>query len=605
MQMRFLHTDAPTKMQKVFVQPNSNVKISSSQNATQVCPCAQVAINLTIAHTGNNSYMSPLIHHNQKIEIKAGKTLFQYAYELSMRVPSSCAQSGECHECIVEVVNGSGALSAITDNESFLNNGSYRLACQACIVNPDADIEFNVLRRQMQMLTDSINNHAPLSPLTTESNSCVEFNDPPINRKLGSYTGRILGIAADIGATSVALNLVDLQTGEVIYTSSFENPQRFGGSDILRRICYDATKHKGELQAVMLSAINFEIGEMVRALKIRRRQIYEIVVVGNTTMRDMFFGLDVQSIGVKPYRSITEYEAQEGKRKNTSIQTTAKELGLRIHPDANVYGAPLIGSHVGSDTSACIIATDLDKSQQPSILLDIGTNTEVVVGNASKMFAASCPAGPAFEGGQVRYAMPGYTGAISELEITEKGINYKVIGDTQPTGICGSGLIDLLAALRRTDNMDALGRFKHSNTNFKFEPTKGFNISRSDVSILAQAKSANSCGQSIVISEYGIPQKNFDKLYLAGGFANYISAKNAIDIGFIIEFPLESIVKVGNASLLGATMMLISKNCRRRAENLAKKVKHIELETSRDFFDFFVEGCQFKPMAWPKIKINN
>ena len=545
----------------------------------------------------------PLVSKGKRVAVEQGRTLFDYASELALRVPSSCARNGECHECVVEIRTGHEALSKPTVAESFLANNTYRLACQARISAPDSDIEFTVLRRDLKILTRGLElpNFEPAPLVKRVGNQVFSFEHNGHRGKLlGKYTGRILGIAADIGATSVALNLVDLETGETIYTSAFENPQRFGGSDVLRRISYDAGENRGEMQAVMLSAFNFEIGEMVKALKIRRQQIYQTVVVGNSTMRDIFFGLDVQTIGVKPYRSTIEAEKLAGKRTTTAITTTAKELNLRINASGEVYGAPLIASHVGADATACILASGMYASETPSILVDAGTNTEVIVGNMDKMLAASCPAGPAFEGGLVRHAMPGYEGAISQITLHSNGdIDTQVIGNVHPVGICGSGLIDLLAELRRSGQMDHLGRFADGLDSLAIANSKHLVISRADVSALAQAKAANYCGQSILLKKYGLPIEDFAHLYLAGGFANYISPQNAAAIGFIVDFSQERIQKIGNAALQGATMMLLSGNLRQEMEQFVNTIEHVELENSQDFFDFFVEGCQFKPMEWP------
>jgi uncharacterized 2Fe-2S/4Fe-4S cluster protein (DUF4445 family) len=328
--------------------------------------------------------------------------------------------------------------------------------------------------------------------------------------------------------------------------------------------------------------------------------VYEMVIVGNATMRDLLFGMDVQSIGTKPYRSVVEAEWREGKRETTALAASASEMGIRIHPDANVYGAPLIGSHVGADIAADILAVGLEIAEEPVILVDVGTNTEVVVGNRHRLMAASCPAGPAFEGGQVTYGMPGYDGAVETVEIDDKGtVRLGVIGDTEPSGICGSGLIDLLAELRRTGRMTELGQFEKGVNDFEFEPTRRLSISRRDISALAQAKAANYCGQSIVIREYGLRVDEFKKLYLAGGFANYVDPENAVAIGFLANMPQDRIFKVGNASLEGATIMLLSGPKRAEIQEFVKNIQHIELETTPDFFEFFVEGCQFKPMAVP------
>jgi uncharacterized 2Fe-2S/4Fe-4S cluster protein (DUF4445 family) len=277
--------------------------------------------------------------------------------------------------------------------------------------------------------------------------------------------------------------------------------------------------------------------------------------------------------------------------------TTASQLGLRIHPKATVYGGPLIASHLGADTAADLLALGIEDQIEPIILVDVGTNTEVVVGNRDRLLAASCPAGPAFEGGEVTYGMPGYDGAVEKVVIDDSGTaESSVIGDVDPIGICGSGLIDLLAELRRTNLMDVLGKFEDGGGEYEFSASNNLTLSRADISALAQAKAANYCGQAIVLRKYGLPLVKFEKLYLAGGFANYVDESNAIAIGFIANMPLDKVEKVGNASLEGAVIMLLSTTKREEIEKLTATVEHVELETAPDFFDFFVEGCHFKPM---------
>jgi len=542
--------------------------------------------------------LSPVFLNSKRLDSKKDDSLFDFAYSLSIRVPTSCGRTGECHECIVEVRRGASALTPLTESEKFLR-GNYRLACQALVADPSADIEFSVLRRQPRILTSGTRRDVELRPayVRGDDGESVVFNGPEGPVTVDTFRRAIYGIAADLGTTTVVLNLVDLESGETVYTASFENPQRFGGSDIMNRISYDGGPDAGELQAVMVSSINFEIGEMVRALKIRRRQIYEIVAVGNTTMREIFFGIDVQSIGTRPYKSSVEDEFRASKRPTTALSTTAARLGLRIHPKATVYGGPLIASHLGADVAADLLALGMEDRTDPVILIDVGTNTEVVVGYNGKLLAASCPAGPAFEGGEVTYGMPGYDGAIEKVAINDRGLaESRVIGDVEPIGICGSGLIDLLAELRRTGMMDELGKFDDGSGEYEFSESNNLTLSRADISALAQAKAANYCGQAIVLREYGLPIDEFEKLYLAGGFANYVDASNAIDIGFIANMPLDRVEKIGNAALEGATIMLLSTPKREEIEKLTATIEHVELETAPDFFDFFVEGCLFKPM---------
>ncbi len=566
----------------------------------------------------------PLIHNQTTLPLQPGKSLFDYADDLAVRVPTSCNRTGECHECIVEVRQGLDALAPLTESENFLRD-NYRLACQATVVDIKADIEFNILRRQPRILTESIQrDDIELDPLTVREGDNIVFKGSDGPRIVDRYRGRILGIAADIGTTTVAMNLVDLETGDILYTASFENPQRFGGSDVMNRISYDTGTYRGELKAVLVSSINYEIGEMVRALKIRRRHIVEFVAVGNTTMRDILFGIDVEPVGQKPYKSHIETDFTDGKRDTTAINVQAHELGIRINPNANIYSGPLIASHIGSDVAADLLTIAIDQQDDPVMLIDIGTNTEIIAGNKNQLHAASCPAGPAFEGGNVTYAMPGYDGAVERVTIPNGAAEaptvipseaeespptrcfdaaqhdnqptplLSTIGNSPPIGICGSGLIDLLAELRRHDIMNELGNFNDGSDEFTFHHENRLTLSRADISALAQAKAANYCGQNIVLETTETTPDDYIRLYLAGGFANYIDIQNAIDIGFIPDIPPDRITKIGNASLQGATIMLTNATKRATIETLVADITHIELETNPNFFDHFVEGCQFK-----------
>ena len=565
--------------------------------------------------------MSPVYLNGQEVVARRGRTLFDYADALRVRLPTSCGRNGSCHECIVEVRRGMAALNLPTAAEAFLR-GDFRLACQAAVSDPDggAVVEFAARRQQLRILTEGrAGRRARWRQVPLDSG--VERRGDGVfvdGRPAGPYGGRLLGLAVDVGTTTVALNLADLETGEVIGASSFENPQRFGGSDIMHRISYDGGAHRGELRQALLAGLNFEIGELARQCDIRRRQIYAAALVGNTTMRDLLFGLDVQPVGVKPYRSITETEYAAGIRSGTALNVGADQLGLRIHPQAAAYGGPLLGGHIGADLAAGLLAIGMDEQEAPVMLVDVGTNTEVVIGNRHGMVAASCPAGPAFEGGLITYGMPGYDGAVDSVRLAPGGpaaagngggpaaqfpgdaTEFRpvtaTIGGGPAQGICGSGLVDLLAELRAKGLMNELGVLAGGARDYCFDPPSGMTLSRADISALAQAKSANYAGQFIALRQYGLPPAQLARLYLAGGFANYLDAANAVNIGFIAGFPAERIEKVGNPALDGATLLLLSRPMRRRSEELAQRVEQIELETTPDFFDIFVEGCMFKPM---------
>jgi uncharacterized 2Fe-2S/4Fe-4S cluster protein (DUF4445 family) len=406
--------------------------------------------------------------------------------------------------------------------------------------------------------------------------------------------GPLHGIAIDLGTTTIALRLYDLESGRLIATQSLENPQRFGGSDIMARIRFDGEHHGRLLQRTLLGYLS----RAINSFPVATDTIYELVVVGNPTMRDLFFGLDVQSIGVMPYRSVTEASYREGRIDSTSLSVPARRLRLPVHSAARVYGLPLIGSHVGADAAACLLATGIAESEEISAVLDIGTNTEVIVGNRNRLIAASCPAGPAFEGGGVTYGMPALDGAIERVALSEYGrVSIEVINAQTPVGICGSGLVDLLSELRRTGLLNEQGRLREERSDFMVDENSGIRLSESDINELAQAKGANAAGLRVLADVYGIPLSRIDRLYLAGGFARHLDVDAACRIGLVPDLPRDRIVKVGNAALEGASMALLSASHRADLEKQVRRIEHVRLETHPLFFDFFVEGCQFEPFG--------
>ncbi len=534
-------------------------------------------------------------------QLTPGKTVFDYADDLTVQVPTSCFRTGQCHECIVEIKRGMDSLQPPNEAEAFLRD-NYRLACQAVVLDVNSDVEFTPLRRTPRILTHTTiddNQTLKLDPRVTHRDGTVYYNDEPIDK----YRGHLYGLAIDIGTTTVVANLVDLENGKTVSVSSFENPQRFGGSDIMNRISYDGEFH-GELRRSLIAALNSEIMELCDRHNFVRQEIYEVVVVGNTTMRDIFFKQDVQSIGQKPYKSVIEHEYRDGIRSTTSLIEKTRRLGIRANPKAMVYSLPLIASHVGADVAADLVSIDIAAQDEIVMLVDVGTNTEVVVGNAERMVAASCPAGPAFEGGGIEYGMPAYPGAIESVNWDGSRFDYTTIADEPPHGLCGSGLISLLAELRRHDQMSPKGVFaKRKQRLISLLPEHGITFSREDASNLAQAKAANYCGQYIVLRHFGCAPENITKLFLAGGFANYVNLQDAVEIGFLAPVPEANVVKIGNAAVAGATAVLLSNKKRASVEALVSNIEHIELETTPDFFDIFVEGCQFKPMP-AKIQSN-
>jgi uncharacterized 2Fe-2S/4Fe-4S cluster protein (DUF4445 family) len=429
-------------------------------------------------------------------------------------------------------------------------------------------------------------------PAVTVDEHAVRYGDIRIDLR----RRHVLGLGIDVGTTTVAFQLVDLLDGHIVAGGALENPQRFGGSDVMTRISYEE-EHPGAMRAALRRALNHVLRDTYAELGIDRHEVYEAIVVANTTMRDLFFDLPLAPIGEWPYRSTTEIALREGSAETTWLTRRAHQVGLLMHPQGRVLGAPIIASHVGADTAADLVAVDFTSGSGVRMLVDIGTNTEVVVTDGARTLAASCPAGPAFEGGLLRYGMPGADGAIESVRIDDGRFDYRTIGDVSPQGICGSGLVDILAELRRADWMTPEGRFRDGLDEYTVADENGISFSRSDASQLAQAKAANTCGQRILLRRLGVTPEQVDRVYLAGGFANAVDVGNAIAIGFLAQVPPERVERVGNAALRGAVALLLSQSRRRTLDSLVSRIEHVELETEADFFDLFVDGCRFVPMA--------
>jgi uncharacterized 2Fe-2S/4Fe-4S cluster protein (DUF4445 family) len=538
--------------------------------------------------------MSVQLHFNNlTAAVPPGDSLFTQAEALGIQVPTSCNKQGRCKECVVEVAEGMDCLSPRRPEEKHLK-GAFRLSCCTRIVKEEGTVRCHTMRRgtmRIEKHAFELPVHGPkwkLEPTVTRDGDRILLDGEEIDRSAGP----IHGLAIDLGTTTIVMRLLNLETGEVVADSSFENPQRFGGSDVMARIQYDTEDRTRTLQRTLVGYLSRAIQEF----PVEARSIYEVIIAGNSTMRDMFFKLSVYSIGQSPYQSLTELEMAEGKRAGTSLSETARKLGLPIHPKARVYGLPIISGHVGADAAACMLAVDIANEERIVAVMDIGTNTELIVGNKHKVLAASCPAGPAFEGGQITFGMPGLPGAIEKVAIGDDGaVRTTVIGDVPPEGLCGSGLVDLMSELLRTGRMNSLGRFVDGSSEVVVAASadRPITFSESDVNALAQAKGANVAGLQIAFAEYGISYSELDVFYLAGGFGRHLNIESSKRIGLIPNIDASRIVQVGNAAVEGACIALLSRSKRAELEQLVKRVTHCRLETNPGFFDYFVNGCQF------------
>jgi uncharacterized 2Fe-2S/4Fe-4S cluster protein (DUF4445 family) len=526
----------------------------------------------------------------------AGLSLFDHAERLGIQVPTSCQKQGKCKECMVEIVEGEQLLNPRTSEEQHLRD-NFRLSCRCRVLDQvtTGHIRCHTMRRghlrieSAASLLPSLPREPRLDPAVTRRGREILIDGAKVDRS----SGDIFGVAIDLGTTTIVLRLFDLETGKLTADASLENPQRFGGSDVMSRIHYD-THHRGRLLARTLSGY---LTHAIEEFPVDPKSIYEVVVVGNSAMRDIFFRQEVYTIGQSPYRSITEIEVAEGKRTTTSLSQLGRQLYLPVYPEARVYGGPIISGHVGADAAACMLAVDLANEDRLVAIMDIGTNTELIVGNRHRILAASCPAGPAFEGGAISCGMPGLDGAIEDVAIDDDGkFTLGVVGGIEPVGICGSGLVDLTSELLRTGRMNGFGRFNDDSLCVTLDDARNICFLESDVNELAQAKGANVAGLLTVFDRYGVQFGDVDVFYLAGGFGRHLDVTAAKRIGLIPNIPDSKFISIGNAAIEGASIALLSASRRAELEHIVKRVEHCRLETHPRFFDFFVEGCQFKPL---------
>jgi len=510
----------------------------------------------------------------KEAELVKGKSILAYLQELGIDINASCGGEGKCGQCLVEVESVPGALSDKTEAEhKFIPEDKHRLACQAKIVKTDEEpIYVQVPRRAYCILESGEFWEIPVEPFVHIEGERVFYESEDV----GEYAGGLNGVALDIGTTTLAMYLVDLETGAVLSIISRENPQTKYGNNVISRIEF-ARKGQEILEREIRTAVN----EMITAM-VEPGKVFEIVVVGNPVMRDLFFGYSVESLGKSPYEPL-DVEA---------VHKTAEELGLTANPAVKVYGAPLIGSFVGADAVALVLATEMYKSEKISMAIDIGTNTEIVLGNKDKLIATSCAAGPAFEGCSIAYGMGGVSGAIKEVRIENEDVRYKTIGDALPVGVCGSGLIDTLAEL--LDKQIINGRGKFQGTEKEFRIVEDISLSEEDIDRLNLAKTAVAVGIKTLMARYGVALGEIDRVFLAGAFGYFINVENAMRIGLLPTIELEKVEKVGNAAIEGARQALISKTKREDAETAAKMIEHVKLEEEENFMEKFVGELYFQ-----------
>jgi uncharacterized 2Fe-2S/4Fe-4S cluster protein (DUF4445 family) len=404
------------------------------------------------------------------------------------------------------------------------------------------------------------------------------------------------GLAIDIGTTTVVVYLVYFITGRLVDIASIYNYQIIYGEDVISRIVY-ATEHGGlvELKDAIVGDINSLIEPFKARYGITAECIDSIVVAGNTTMIHLFLGLNPASIREEPYIPTA----------NSFPIAGAGRLGLNVTPDAPLYILPCVASYVGGDIVAGVLTSKIHKKDALSLFIDVGTNGELVIGNSEWLMTAACSAGPCFEGGGLKYGMRATEGAIDKVTINRETLKpeIRVIGQCTPEGVCGSGIIDAIAEMFLKGVISQKGKIIADPANKNIISTedgleyvlykdneKMVTITEPDIDNILRAKAAIYAGFTVLLQEVGLTFDDISDFYIAGGFGRYLNIEKAIIIGMLPDIPMEKFQYLGNTSISGAYLCLLSEQLRKEAEDIAKHMTYIELSVSRHFMDEYVSG---------------
>ena len=591
----------------------------------------------------------------RRIEISAGTTLLEAAQTAGVGLVSLCGGEGWCESCLVRIAKGEvnpptqPEMDYLGDKE--LADG-FRLACQ---VTPCTDVRIDIppeslstpqrlqvegkdfdiplapsvevidleispptledLRADADRVKDTLaengfpDAHFELPVLTTISDVLREnkwsarfvVRESEIIAILPSGSG-IYGISVDIGTTKLALYLVDLLTGEVVEKVGEMNPQIAYGEDVVSRIAYTTQNQDGlrTLQTALVNALNKLIQDVCKSTEINHWQIVDAVIVGNTAMHHLFAGLPVEQLAFAPYvPAVSE-----------PLDFRATAIGIKLAPGSYIHLLPNIAGYVGADHSAVILSTELWKTDKTVLAIDIGTNTEISLVSKGQLMSCSCASGPAFEGAHITNGMRAAPGAIERVQIIDGKIKTFTIDDEPPIGICGSGILDVVAEMKSANLMDERGaliegrlNIRKSNKNhleFLLVPGESsgnghdITVSRKDVNEIQLAKAAIKAGQEILMTTAGITPEDIDEIIIAGAFGTYIDVPNAISVGMFPNIPVQRFRQIGNAAGMGAVQALISVNHRQLIKDVIKNVDYIELTTVENFQKEFVKAMYLR-----------
>jgi uncharacterized 2Fe-2S/4Fe-4S cluster protein (DUF4445 family) len=599
-----------------------------------------------------------------EVDVDRGMNILDAASEAGVDINSSCGGKGTCHKCKV-LVEGASETQSSEGIDTIPFAEGYRLACQtrvmgdlsvfvseearvgahkilehhraAAVKHPSPMTFSGHVTMEEPTLVDSVGDFERVLRALEIDEASIPLSElkrlPGMLRgnkwKLDVVTGaqdlgngivsfcdvgsRNVGAAVDIGTTTVVLSLVNLRSGRLLSTVSEYNRQMKAGDDVISRISYAEEGGLAELRDLVVSTINLLVKE-ARASSARpvdEREITSFAIAGNTTMIHLLLGLDPRGIRYEPYVPVT----------NAPPVIRSKLLGLGGNEQALVYCIPGRAGFVGGDITADIVASGLHKHKQLSLLIDVGTNGEVVLGNKELMVACSTSAGPAFEGGEVACGMRAMNGAIERVSVSEKTPSYEVIGGNRPLGICGSGLIDVMAQLFKAGTIDKKGRIQdfadervrraEQGAEYVLVPSsngsKEIKLSDDDLANILRTKAAVFAGCKVLLRSLDRRFKDVQKVYVAGGFGNYIDIENAITIGLLPDLPRKRFKFIGNAALGGAVQCLLSAEKRKEAQAVYEALTYLELSTSSSFFDEF-SSASFLPHTdlelFPSFKKN-
>jgi len=551
----------------------------------------------------------------RKVKVPRGSTILEAAVRGGIGVEGPCGGQGTCGKCKVRVVPYLGERPPDTlpaDREALtaeeLHEG-LRLACRVRL-RSDCTIEVpkdSRMYKHLILMTGLESATVPVPNVTAkvqelesgEKMTYVLFGDKVVAKHKGENLA-VYGAAIDLGTTTVVCHLVDLKDGDTVKSTVALNPQVVRGDDVITRIKFaSTTEGYEEMVHKARDVVNSLIKEACKEASVNPKTVFEVVFAGNTCMHHFFFGLPVDTLGQAPY-----LPAHTG-----PLTAPAKKLGLEISPVAQVYALPVFAGFLGSDAAAVALTAALDAYTGTRLALDIGTNGEIMLCTKGKIHGCTSPAGPAFEGAQISCGMRASTGAISYVKVDSGKLVYSVVGGVKPRGITGSGLVDIAAHLLKAGLMDSSGKLKedvkgavrHGADGLELvvapkeatDTGKDIVVTQKDIRQLQLAKAAIASGISITLSVAGITPEDIDDIYIAGAFGNYIDRHSAMDIGLIPRIDPKKIVSIGNAAAIGAKRALVSMTERARAENIQKRMNHIDLAGRKDFQEVFMAHINF------------